>query len=230
VRGWARLLPLLAILGCSSLEEGEGGVVGLEILAPPERNLEVGEQVQLSARALDADGQTVEAPIEWRVSTGIMAIDDAGLATAIAPGSGGVQAVVGSLASAQLTFNVTARADTVIIVGDSVLVVPIATEPVPPATMSVRLESFSPAAPVTGQGVIFTITQPVLGTTPVVQLAGGVQTATVNTSATDGVATTTLSLVAGQVPPDTAIVEIRAARRSGAPVPGSGQHFIILFQ
>jgi hypothetical protein len=36
--------------------------------------------------------------------------------------------------------------------------------------------------------------------------------------------------VPGQIPPDTAIVEVRAERTSGAAVPGSGQRFIILFQ
>ena len=77
--------------------------------------------------------------------------------------------------------------------------------------------------------MIFEITQPVAGETPVVQLSGGQQADTVTTNA-DGVATVTVSAVAGAVPPDTAIVQIRANRTRGAPVPGSGQRFLVLFQ
>jgi hypothetical protein len=36
--------------------------------------------------------------------------------------------------------------------------------------------------------------------------------------------------VAGQIPPDTAIVAVRAERIRGSAVPGSGQRFIVLFQ
>jgi hypothetical protein len=77
--------------------------------------------------------------------------------------------------------------------------------------------------------VIYEITQPVPGATPVVQLAGGVQGDTLTTIA-DGTAAIALGLVAGQTPPDTAIVEVRANRTRGSPVPGSGQRFIVLFQ
>jgi hypothetical protein len=77
--------------------------------------------------------------------------------------------------------------------------------------------------------VIYEITRPVAGTAPVVQLAGGVQSDTLST-VTDGTVGAVLSLVAGQVPPDTAIVEVRANRTRGSAVPGSGQRFIILFQ
>jgi hypothetical protein len=77
--------------------------------------------------------------------------------------------------------------------------------------------------------VIFDITRPVAGAIPVVQLANGDQSDTVSTTP-DGLATVSLSLVTGQVPPDTAIVEVRANRLRGSVVPGSGQRFIILFQ
>jgi hypothetical protein len=39
-----------------------------------------------------------------------------------------------------------------------------------------------------------------------------------------------LSRVAGIPSPDTAIVQVRSYRSSGADVPGSGQRFIVLFQ
>ncbi|MGH7578624.1 MAG: Ig-like domain-containing protein [Gemmatimonadales bacterium] len=225
---WAGLL-LLAAAACSGLEEGEGGVVGLEIQFPELRTLEIGEQVQLSARALDADGDVVEAPITWRATTAAVGVDATGLVTAVAEGSSEVQAVVGSLASERVGFTVVLRADTLIIQGDSVLVIPLDVDPPATATLTVRLESFDPAGPVASRPVIFEIVQPVAGETPVVQLVGGVQGDTVTTVA-DGLASVVLGAVAGQIPPDTAIVEIRANRTRGAPVPGSGQRFIVLFQ
>ena len=62
-----------------------------------------------------------------------------------------------------------------------------------------------------------------------VQLAGAVQIDTV-TTADDGTASAVIGAVSGQIPPDTAIVQVRAERRGGAAVPGSGQRFIVLFQ
>ncbi len=229
MRRWARLLPLLAAAACSSLEEGQGGVVALEIQVPELLTLEIGEQAQLSARALDADGQAVDATIEWLASAAALSVDATGLVTAIAPGTGDVQAAVGSLTSERITFTLLAPADTIIVVGDSVFVIPIAADPPVPANLVVRLESRSPVGPVGSRPVIYEITQPVAGAVPVVQLAGGVQSDTISTLA-DGTAAIALSMVTGQIPPDTAIVEVRANRTRGAAVPGSGQRFIVLFQ
>ena len=47
---------------CSGLDEGEGGVVALEVEIPDALDLEVGEQLQLAARALDVDGDDGGAP------------------------------------------------------------------------------------------------------------------------------------------------------------------------
>jgi hypothetical protein len=228
VRRWVRLLPLLAA-ACSGLDEGEGGVVGLEIQFPQLPTLEVGEQAQVSARALDVDGETVSATITWRASNAVLTVDETGLVTGVGPGSGDVQAAVGSLTSERISFSVLAPADTLVIVGDSVFVIPIAADPPVSANLVVRLESRSPPGPVGTRPVIYQITRPVAGVTPVVQLTGGVQSDTVITAA-DGSAPIALSLVTGQTPPDTAIVEVRANRTRGSIVPGSGQRFIILFQ
>jgi len=229
VRRWRRLLPLLAVAACSNLEEGQGGVVALEIQLPATTTIEVGEQVQLSARALDADGEAVDATIDWRSSGTALTVDATGLVTAVTAGAAQVQAAVGALASEQVSFNVRARADTVIIVGDSVFTIPVAADPPVTANPTIRLDTFSPPGPVGSQLVIFDITQPVAGAIPVVQLSNGAQSDTVSTTS-EGLATVALSLVTGQVPPDTAIVEVRANRLRGAVVPGSGQRFIILFQ
>jgi hypothetical protein len=229
VRRWAYLLPLLAGAACSGLKEGEGGVVGLELELPSFQTLEVGEQIQLVARDLDVEGNVVNATIDWRASDDAVRVDPTGLVTAVGPGSSEVQAVVGSLASEQLTFSVLAPADTLIIAGDSVFIISTATVPPASATLAVRLESRTPPGPVGSRPVIYEITQPLAGAAPVVQLTGGVQSDTVDTG-TDGGASIALSLVAGQIPPDTAIVAVRAERIRGSAVPGSGQRFIVLFQ
>jgi hypothetical protein len=229
VRRWPPLLTLLAVTACSGLDEGEGGVVAIEVETPAVSTLEVGEQVQVVARALDADGQVVDVAIDWRSTSAAVAVDDTGLVTGVQPGTAQVQASVGTLASEPLDFTVAARPDTIIVVGDSVITLPAVAEPPADTALTVRVESFNPAVAIAGHPVIFEITSPVPGATPVVQLAGGVQIDTI-TTATDGTAGVTVGAVSGQVPPDTAIVQVRAERSDGTPVPGSGQRFILLFQ
>ena len=226
---WAHLLSLLAATACSGLDEGERGVVAIEVQIPQLTTLEVGEQVQLVARALDADGQVVDAAIAWRSSSGAVTVDGTGIASAAEPGTAEVQATVGSLASDRVPFTVLAAADTIAIVGDSVFTIPIGADPPVTAPLTVRLESFTSPEPLSGRPVIFEITSPVPGTPPVVQLVGGVQSDTVSTTA-EGTAGVAVEAVVGQTPPDTAIVEVRAERIRGAPVPGSGQRFIVVFE
>ncbi len=229
MRRWAGLMSLVAATACSSLDEGANGVVAIEVETPEFQNLEVGEQVQVVARALGVDGQVVDATIDWRSSTASVTVDGAGLVTGAAPGQADVQAAVGSLASERVPFTVLAPADTIIIVGDSVFTISVVTDPPVPATLTVRLESFTPPGPLSARDVIFEITSPVPGVAPTVQLGGAVQSDTIDTSA-EGTASVTVEPVSGQVPPDTAIVQVRAERTRGAVVPGSGQRFIVLFQ
>jgi hypothetical protein len=229
VRRWAGLLWLLAATACSSLDEGEGGVVAIEVETPEFLTLEVGEQVQVVARALDVDGQVVDATLTWQASSGAVTVDAAGIVTGAIPGDVDVQAAVGSLTSDPISFDVLARADTIVIAGDSVFTIPAGVDPPVTARLTVRLESFNPPGVLDARPVIFEITRPAPGGTPVVQLAGGVQSDTLPTAA-DGTVSVDAAAVVGQVPPDTAIVEVRAERTRGAAVPGSGQRFILLFQ
>jgi hypothetical protein len=227
VRLRTRLLPLL-LVACSGLEEGAGGVVAIEVETPEFQTLELGEQVQVVARALDVDGEVVDVPLQWQATTAAVTVDGSGLVTGAQVGEADVQAVSGTLPSEPVPFDVVARADTIIIAGDSVFTLPIV-EPPPVANLTVRLETFTPPTPISGRPVIFEITSPAPGATPVVQLAGGVQIDTLTTGE-DGTAVAAIAAVSGQVPPDTAIVQVRAVRTRGAAVPGSGQRFIVLFQ
>ena len=227
---WCGALVLGVVLGCSNLDEGEAGVVALEVSAPSPDTLEVGETVQLAARALDRDGNAVNAAISWQSVDTTASIDPTtGVVTALFPGTARVQARVGSLSSGLITLTVQAPADTLIIAGDSVLTV---LSDVPAsAAMLVRLESFNPVGPLANRPVIYTITSPDLTALPhTVELPGAVLVDTVLTESDGQVSTMTLNRVAGVIAPDSAIVEVSAFRLRGAIVPGSGQRFIVHFQ
>jgi hypothetical protein len=229
VTGRIGLVVLAAVMGCSGLQEGEGGVVGIEVRVPGPDSVEVGESIQLSARPLDKNGDSVATTVTWVSADPTATIDaSSGVLTGVSPGTARVQATVGALSSALITFTVAAPPDTLILVGDSVVV----TAPDAPASapLTTRLESFHPAGVLAGRGVIYAITSPdPAAVTPTVLLAGGVVADTLVTG-TDGTAAATLSVVAGTTPPDTVIVEVRAVHTRGAAVPGSGQRFIVVYQ
>jgi hypothetical protein len=222
------LLPLLALLGCSGLDEGEGGAVSLQVEVPVPATLEVGDALQLTATALDADGNPVDVPITWRAADPTVTVSPAGLVTGVSVGSGRVQARNGALGSNLVTMTVIARADTLILPGDSVLTV--AADVGTSADLVTALRTFSPDAPVATRPVIYAITSPAPGTAPSVTLNGGAQTDTVNTGADGTVTGMQVIRVPGRPPVDSAIVTVRAERTRGAPVPGSGQRFIIRFE
>jgi uncharacterized protein YjdB len=111
VTRWVLLVSSAFALGCSDLTEGAGGVVQLEITQPAVTQIEVGDTLRLSARALDRDGNPVDVPISWRTSDAtFLTVDDQGLVTGVAPGPGQVQAIAGSLASARVSLTVIATA------------------------------------------------------------------------------------------------------------------------
>ena len=227
MRPWRHLLPLLVLLGCSSLDEGEAGVVGLEIEVPTPAVLEVGETAQLTARPLNQDGEVVDVPVHWLAIDPTVTVDElTGLVTGVGAGTGRVQASVGSLVSELVSFSVLAPADTIVLTTDSVVIAPL--DPGVTPALNVRLDSFNPAGPLGSRPVIFEITRPVAEPLAAT-FAGGVRVDTLTTAA-DGVAGAVVSLTPGQPIPDTVLVEVRAERTRGAVVPGSGQRFIILFQ
>jgi hypothetical protein len=92
------------------------------------------------------------------------------------------------------------------------------------------VESFSPAGPIEGRSVIYTLTSPDPATTPpTVGLLNGLSEDTAVTAADGTITAMTLNRLPGLTAPDTAIVTVRATRTRGAVVPGSGQRFIVLF-
>ena len=224
------LLVTAALLGCSGLDEGEAGVVGIEVRTPAPDTLEVGESIQLSARPLNKDGDSVGTPVTWISLDPTATIDAAtGVLTGVSAGGARVQATVGALGSELVTFAVIDPADTLVLTSDSIVTLPAGTVTSPPLTA--QLDHFGPTDTValTGRGVIYALASPdPAAGTPTVLLQGGVVADTLPT-ASDGNASTTLVVVAGSTPPDSAIVTVRAERTRGATVPGSGQRFIIRF-
>jgi hypothetical protein len=224
------LLAAAALLGCSGLDEGEAGVVGIEVRTPEPDTLEVGESIQLSARPLNKDGDSVGTPVTWISIDPTATIDAAtGVLTGVSAGGARVQATVGALGSELITFAVIDPADTLVLTSDSIVTLPAGTVTSPPLTA--RLDHFDPAGPVplAGRGVIYALISPdPAAGAPTVLLQGNVVADTLPT-ATDGNASTALVVVAASTPPDSAIVTVRAERTRGATVPGSGQRFIIRF-
>ena len=224
----AVLVVLAAVLGCSDVTEGAGGVVQLEIRVPVVTTVEVGETLQLSAQALDRDGNPVSVPISWRTADATLTVNDAGVVTGVAAGTGQVQAFAGSLSSERVALTIITRADTLVLAGDSVVTVAAGVTASTP--LVVQLQSFASATPLPSRPIVYTVTSPPDVGTRAVELPGGVLIDTVSTGSTGLNETVTLSRVAGIPSPDTAIVQIRSYRTSGADVPGSGQRFIVLFQ
>ena len=223
------LLVLAAVLGCSGLTESESGVVGIEVRVTGPDTVEVGESIQLSARPLDKNGDSAAAAVTWVSADTSATIDPTtGILTGVSPGTARVQASVGSLSSAIITFAVIPPADTLALAGDSVFTLPAGTT-VSPALLT-SLQSFHPAGVLPGRGVIYAITSPDPSAGAVgVTLANGLVVDTVLTGS-DGTASNALSVVAGATPPPSVVVEVRAQRTRGAAVPGSGQRFTVQFQ
>jgi hypothetical protein len=223
------------LLGCSDLTEGEGGVVALEVTAPPGNAVEVGDTVQYTARALNLNGEEVAAEIRWATpDTANISVDSL---TGTVVGKAGatvgrVQASSGSLLSPLNLISVLARADTLVLVSPDTITVDLLLGPSTPA-LEARLESYDPAGPLSGRDLIYEIVYPVF-TVPgdrTVELTGGVLIDTLTTGSSGTPASpVALSVVVGAVAPDSAIVEVRAFRYGGTePVPGSGQRILVQF-
>lgn len=232
-------IALLSVLAaCSDVTAGEGGVVSLEVRPPVPPRVEVGDTIQLSARGLDRNGDSVAAAITWRTADPAnVFIDPAtGRVTGLIPGTTArVQAVETTLASDIITLSVVAGADTVEVSETPIVVEASAgvSAPLVARVAAVSDTAVSGYAGVAGRELIYTIVDPVFAdpAARTVELTGSGVTATVLSGA-DGrpISPVTLSRIAGQPTPATVLVEVRVVRRSGALVPGSGQRFTVTFQ
>lgn len=90
--GGVLLAALLA--GCGHLPTTDDGVAYLEIIPPSTTTIPVGGTLQMTARALDQAGDPVETTIEWRTPDTTIEVDQDGLVTGLAVGTGRVQAAI----------------------------------------------------------------------------------------------------------------------------------------
>lgn len=219
-------------IACSSVTE-TNGVISLEVLAPLNPSVEVGDTLHLTARALDRDGNEVTTvPIVWRAADTTLTVDSlAGVVTGlVGPATGRVQAQTGTLASNFVTVTIQARPDTLVL-GDDTLRIATGIPTSPPLAAQLVTYSSGDTAALVGGTIIYEIIEPTFPTLAdrTVELPGGIVLDTVTTGA-DGMPSpeVTLSRVTGMTQPDSAIVEVRAFRlRGSVPVPGSGQRFIV---
>ncbi len=231
---WSGLLLLAA---CSNITADEGGVVSLEVLRPEPATVEVGDTIQLSARALDQQGDSVAATIIWRTADTTVAVDSlTGRVTGLIAGqTGRIQASETSLVSQPITLTVLAAADSIAVPPETLTVDPASTASAPLAAMvlSASDTAASGFVPASGAMLIFSITSPTFAdpAARTVELSGGVLVDTVFSDAS-GMATpdVTVNRVAGVTTPDTVRVTIEGRHRSGGAVAGSGQVFLLLFQ
>lgn len=218
----------MLLLACSDIN-GSDGIIALALAVPTDRALEVGETVALAAWGLSADGDSVGVDVTWVAPDTTVSVTTSGVVTALFPGTGRVQAQAGSLVSDLVSFTITATPDTLIVPEPGVLDVAAG------ATMSepllARLESLDPAVPVPGAAITFRIVEPLFATPAerTVELTGGVLERTVTTGSLGTPSTAIRVLRVTETQPDSAIVEV-SAMHGGAPVPGSGQVFVIRFQ
>ena len=223
---------LLALAACSSLTTTEGGVASITIEVPSPAEVEVEGTIQLRATARGGDGEVLDIPIYWRALDTTIAVDSvAGVLTGLSAGkTGKVVARAVDLYSAVATFTVIPPADTLLVIGDSVVTVA-PTEAVSPP-LTVRVDAGDPPAPVDKRRVTFEVISPVFA---------NLEDRTVefsNHQLSQSIATTTsgqpspsaaLHRREGKTAPDTAIVRVSVYRPGGGTVPGSGQHFLVLF-
>lgn len=236
MKGFLRIALLLGLISCSNAGELADGVIEIQVIAPAPPIVDFGDTTQYTAIPLNANGDSVGAPVVWVTpddSTIIIVNSATGLVTGVKPNSQGrVQAILGSLTTGFFTLTILARPDTIILPADSVQTVAIddnTSLPLLPV-----LVSDNPAGPTAGHRVTFTIVQPAYADTTGqqgVRLPNGTLTQT-TTSVADGTPALnmTVSRIAGRTTPDSVLVAVTAFQSSGNPVPGSGQRFLVLFE
>jgi hypothetical protein len=230
VNRFARCAALALLAGCSNLSGPKGAPVSLELDIPVPAVVEQNDTLQLRARALDIQGDSVAASIVWRsADTTLIMVDSTGLVTSqLNSGTGRVQASTGRLFSALTQLTIRPRSDTLALT--SALTDTVAAADTASAVLGSSVLSFSPAGGVLDSRVLYEVVDTVAGLATV-RFAGGGLSQRIATLASGAVPTTvTLRKVPGATPPATVQVRVSASRPSGTPVPGSGQIYTILFQ
>jgi hypothetical protein len=228
--------------GCTGLTSDLSQPVAIEFVLPgtPPLILEELDTVVVGVRVRDRAGDTLAgAPIQVvSLSPDTVGVDSAehfGL-FGIRAGSGRVVAISGSLQSDPLPVTVQAAADSLLAVGLTVDTVPAGDSL--PVTLAVQLVDFHSTPGDTvgllSRPVRFAITLPVFASAAVatVTLGNDSLTDSVETGGgpPNGAASVLLQRQGPPPQPDSVVVEARASRANGRPVPGSPVRFVVYFQ
>lgn len=236
---------LVLLAACSNAGELTDGVIAIQVTSPQPPVIDAGDTTRFKAVPLDQQGDSVGAPVTWMTpdDSTITIIDPLlGTVTNAKPlaadqsqMTGRLKAELNGLSTNFYTLTIVARPDTVVNPADTVLVV--TAEELLSSPLLPTLVSFDPAGAVAyPHRIIFTVVSPTFADTTGVQ-----NVALSNKRLVDTVLTGTgdnagqpiamvVSRVTGRTAPDTAIVTVTGLTLSGTVVPGSGQHFLVLFE
>ena len=229
------LLLAFALTSCSNLSGDSDTPILLEIRAPSGTGggnppVEIGDTFQLSARALNQDGDSVAATFTWRTpDTAFLFVEPAtGRISGKKLGPARVQVTSGGLTSDLVNFTVLPAAESLqIIPPDSARVLVTDTAS---AALVAELDTLNPLGPLAGRQILYQLTTIFGQPGDTASLAGGVMSRAVTTSA---LGQPTVPVYVRAIPalarPDSVLVEVTAFRPSGAAIPGSGQLFIVRF-
>jgi hypothetical protein len=220
--------------------------VAIEIVGSTTPEVEEGDTLRLSARALTAGGDSApEAIIVWElldVDTGQVGftLDSlSGLVTANFPGAARVRARVDELRSGPLTVTVTPAPDSIAAVSATrVTVAPTQPESPPLTTVLYDLTTApGQTLAIAGKPVHYQLVEPPAGSAAAAgvllalpdSLTGADPHRAVAVTGADGRGSVVVQRV-GAAQPDSAIVEATAATAAGVPAAGSPIRFVVVFE
>ena len=213
--------------GCGTLGTDFNQIVAIEVSLPYGGNVELGDTILPSARALNGRGDSVAATIYWKaVDTAHVTVLDStsGATLGKATGAGAIQARIGNLPSNPLTVTVLAAPDTAFAGGttrDSVSIAAKTDSLSDTLTVEVADTNGGLTTPLSGWPVVFQITYPT-DTTAFTLLPGD----TVRTGST--VAAVRVKLK-NRALPDSVVVSATARHVRGAAIAGSPITFTVIF-
>ena len=202
-------------------------VVALEVVLPNGGQLEVGDTLLPSARALNGRGDTITTNIFWVTldTTSLTVLDSTtGATLGDTIGQGRLEARVGLLTSNPQTISVITHLDSVeaatLVTRDTIIISQ-------PDTISdsLRVQLFATPVVAAGRKVVFSATT-FPASDPLVTL---VPRDTISSSFT-GLAATQVRRPAGGTLPDSVVVSATVQRPDGRPIPGSPVTFVVVFQ
>ena len=231
------VLVAALLIGCSSLQPNDAGVVTLELRPPICGGIEVGTTADLDARTFDQRGDSVDAPVWWRtVDPTVIRVDSAtGLTTGLTVSdTARVQALVGvsdPIVSDLFPLVVTPRAD-ILAQSTAARLTVVAAAP-NSGSLVVTLSRKDPATFIKAFPLVYRVIEPFFANPDnrTVEFPGGKLSVTA-CSGESGVPLLPpqLNRRADRTQPDSAIVEVLAQHPDGSAVPGSGARFTIIFE